>query len=93
MWDWASDFKALLIFAEHRFYGETMPYGKDSYSSAKYYGYLTVEQALADYADLLLHVKKSWPAAANSQVVAFGGSYGGMLAAWMRIKYPWIIDV
>ncbi|XP_022664564.1 lysosomal Pro-X carboxypeptidase-like [Varroa destructor] len=92
MWDWAAEFKALLIFAEHRFYGKTMPYGSKSFSSVKYYGYLTVEQALADFADFLQNVKRTWPGTAQSKVVAFGGSYGGMLASWMRIKYPWIID-
>jgi len=93
MWEWAPEFKALLIFAEHRFYGQSMPYGKHSYGDHKYFGYLTVEQALADFADLLLNVKEElYPATAHSPVVAFGGSYGGMLSAWMRIKYPWIID-
>ncbi|OQR76200.1 lysosomal Pro-X carboxypeptidase-like [Tropilaelaps mercedesae] len=92
MWDWAAEFKALLIFAEHRFYGKSMPYGAKSYSSVKYFGYLTVEQALADYADFLLSVKRTWPGAAGSKIAAFGGSYGGMLSAWMRMKYPWLID-
>jgi len=91
MWDIAPDFGAMLLFGEHRYYGNSMPYGNKSYSSPTYLGYLTSEQALADFAELVSYVKSSTPGAQDSPVIAFGGSYGGMLAAWMRIKYPHII--
>lgn len=56
---------------------------------AAHLGYLTAEQALADFAVFLDWYKaNTLGGAAGSPVVAFGGSYGGMLAAWMRIKYP-----
>ncbi|KAK8762808.1 hypothetical protein V5799_025929 [Amblyomma americanum] len=92
LWEWAPEFGALIIFAEHRFFGQSLPFGKDSFVSPQNLGYLTSDQALADYADLLLHLKYTLPGAERSPVVAFGGSYGGLLAAWMRLKYPHIVD-
>ncbi|KGN60732.1 lysosomal Pro-X carboxypeptidase [Cucumis sativus] len=87
--DIAPEFHALLVFIEHRFYGESTPFGNDSYNSAETLGYLTSQQALADYAVLIRSLKQNLSSEA-SPVVVFGGSYGGMLAAWFRLKYPHI---
>ncbi|PAN23099.1 hypothetical protein PAHAL_4G067200 [Panicum hallii] len=87
MFDIAPKFGALLVFIEHRFYGESKPFGNDSYKSAKTLGYLTSTQALADFAVLIRSLKHNL-SAEDAPVVVFGGSYGGMLASWFRLKYP-----
>ena len=56
-----------------------------------------MEQALADYATLIYELRRMAAArhgveAMRVPVVALGGSYGGMLAAWFRLKYPNAID-
>jgi len=94
MWDIAEEFHAMLVFAEHRYYGQSIPFGNDSLKpgNPELSGYLSSEQALADYAELLTHIKATVKGASTSPVIAFGGSYGGMLAAWFRVKYPHICD-
>lgn len=92
MWENAEQLHAMLVFAEHRFYGKSMPYKIDptkiTPNVTKSLGYLSSEQALADYAKLIYELKNTIYDAKYSPVIAIGGSYGGMLAAWMRMKYP-----
>ncbi|KAL1493398.1 hypothetical protein ABEB36_011459 [Hypothenemus hampei] len=94
IFDLARKLGALIVFAEHRFYGETLPFGNASYSSPQNLGYLSAQQALADYVYLINDLQKQYGKNVDIiklPVIAFGGSYGGMLAAWIRIKYPYAV--
>jgi pimeloyl-ACP methyl ester carboxylesterase len=44
-----------------------------------------------DYVELIKSLKVKYGAEGKA-VIAFGGSYGGMLAAWMRMKHPHVIQ-
>ncbi len=87
MWENAGALSSMLVWAEHRYYGESLPFGAASAANGSTLAWLTMEQALADYATLI-HSLKARLRAADSPVVAIGGSYGGMLAAWLRLHYP-----
>ncbi|XP_049875985.1 lysosomal Pro-X carboxypeptidase [Pectinophora gossypiella] len=89
MWDIAEEFRAKIVFAEHRYYGGSMPFGNQSLDN-NHVGYLSAAQALADYADLITFLQGN-SMRAKYPVIAFGGSYGGMLAAYFRMKYPHIV--
>lgn len=85
------EFNALILFAEHRYFGESQPFGNQSESYKKENSvYLTVEQALADYVEFLKWYTQEI-GCVDCPIIAFGGSYGGMLAAWMRMKFPNVV--
>ena len=86
LWSLAQEMGALVVFCEHRFYGQSMPYGNASYTPA-HLGTLSIEHALLDYVQVVASLKANL-SAPLAPVIAWGGSYGGMLAAWLRIKYP-----
>lgn len=87
----AKEFNALVIFAEHRFFGESFPFGGVQDYNITKNQYLTVEQALADYIELLEDYRNNNNLNyIDNPIIAFGGSYGGMLAAWGRMKFPHI---
>jgi pimeloyl-ACP methyl ester carboxylesterase len=86
----APKLNALIIFGEQRYYGKSLPFGPDSWRSKESLKYLSTEQVLADYAMLLTAIKPNLNAS-NLPVVSFGGSYGGTLSTFMRLKYPHVV--
>jgi len=80
---------ALLVAVEHRFYGKSAPLPDLSVESLRY---LSVDQALADFAEIALWLRSQYNPNATmpfaSPIVVFGCSYIGAGAAWFRMKYP-----
>ena len=94
MWENAAAFKAVLVFAEHRYFGESLPFPGESMPPPEKLKYLNTDQALADYAELIAALRGDVPSAHKlvdrmAAFIGFGGSYGGMLCAWHKYKYPY----
>lgn len=70
MWESAQEFGALLVFAEHRYYGKSMPF-KDGTDGCM--NWLTSEQAMADFAYLIDSIRQNM-GADQSPFIGFGGS-------------------
>ncbi|CAH0546510.1 unnamed protein product [Brassicogethes aeneus] len=86
--DYAKEYKALCFQLEHRFYGKSHP-TRDL--SVKNLQYLTSQQALADLAVFIEKINVQYELSPDVKWIAFGGSYPGSLAAWLRQKYPHLV--
>ena len=75
----AKELNATVIFAEHRYFGQSIP--------SQSMKHLTIEQTMLDFVQLVQSQR-----GLDQPVIAVGGSYGGMLAAWLRMKYPHIFQ-
>ena len=83
MWETGASLNALLVWAEHRYEGDSVP---DTALVRDCMSFATIEQALADYATIIDALRVEY--GAGVPFVAVGGSYGGMLSGWLRMKYP-----
>ena len=79
----AAEHRAGVLHSEHRFYGQSLR--EENFKNNL--SLLTIDQALRDYAALLVHVMDG----RSCEVVAVGGSYPGTLAILFRMMYPWLI--
>ena len=86
----------ICMIAEHRYYGGSIPFGGSIEEAFQprpdRLGLLTVDQAMADYAQLIQHVKREH-GCPLCPVLSFGGSYSGKLSAYLRLKYPTVVDI
>ena len=87
----AQQYGAAVVALQHRFYGAAQPFGD---RTAEHLAGLVSVHAVSDWAlllarDVLPALNASAPG--THRVVAFGGSYGGQLAAWLRLKHPHLI--
>jgi serine protease 16 len=78
------------ISLEHRFYGESYPPINDL--STPNMKFLTIDQALSDFANFIKYPPKELNITNDSKWVMVGGSYAGNLATWMRKKFPKLVS-
>ncbi|XP_067667461.1 putative serine protease K12H4.7 isoform X2 [Haliotis asinina] len=85
--DYIQTYHAIGFAVEHRYYGESRPTPDLSTANLEY---LTIEQVLEDVASFIVGATKEHNLA-DTKWVTFGGSYAGMLSAYVRYKFPHLV--
>lgn len=80
---------ATVLWLEHRFFGKSVPFQEQEAfeSRSGRVGLLSIEQSLADYAEIIRKHRGGGP------VLTFGGSLSGTIAVLMRIQHPTLVDI
>eukprot|EP01095_Lingulamoeba_sp_RSL-Kostka_P002150 TRINITY_DN13040_c0_g1_i1.p1 TRINITY_DN13040_c0_g1~~TRINITY_DN13040_c0_g1_i1.p1 ORF type:complete len:513 (-),score=184.43 TRINITY_DN13040_c0_g1_i1:87-1583(-) len=92
IFEYGKEFGALIISPEHRYYGDSLPFGTvNSFTPENIKG-LKIQQALADYIEVIKYVKSQYNMTDDNPVFSVGGSYPGELAMYIRVAYPDVID-
>jgi len=77
-----------LVTADHRYVRQNIPTATASFEDLQY---LTVEQAVADIATLVVTVFEHLGRTGSTPVILWGSGYGGALATFARKKYPHLV--
>lgn len=91
LFEWGATLGALLVFPEHRYFGQSMPFGNQSHTLANVQ-FLSVDQALQDYVHVIAQIRRNFSSPV-APVIAVGGSYPGELAAYIRANFPGDVDM
>ena len=104
----AANLSAMVVFAEHRFFGDSMPFGNAScelsphfnascessfWPNASHLGVLSEEQSLQDFAMVVHHLRTELDRGWESPFITLGGSLAGEISTWFRIRYPHLVDM
>ena len=73
MWENAPNLNALIVFAEHRYYGKSQVTKEEN--PPKNLQYLSAEQAIMDYVYLIDHLKTQYNFSDSQAVIGFGGKF------------------
>lgn len=85
MRDMAVNLAGAMFYVEHRYYGQSRPTADLSSANLQF---LAVDQALADLARFIVHIKQTNILLTNSPVILVGASYAAALTMWFMEEYP-----
>ena len=104
----AANLSALVVMAEHRFFGASVPFGNSScelsprfnascessfWPNASHLGVLSEEQSLQDFAMVVHNLRTELEGGWESPFITLGGSLAGEISTWFRIRYPHLVDM